>query len=486
MHILAVTGSLKAGKSTLVETTIRQGVQTGMLAPLRAAYLLNDRPSPDGRMVDGESIRGVARVIPFPNRCFTCEDSGNLARQLRELSEGGETDVVIIEGYGFVAGAETREALAASGYPFDVFSLVDAEHLDDNRAAYGAVIESQIRGATLGIGITHASEKNLAAVLDFVGRNSRAGVPAMEIKKGFGIPPRLFSRLLDAAARPRPVCTGGRGCSCGHGHGHIPHDDHDCAAHHDFFSVTYPLRADVTVEKLQEALRGSPVFRGKGFASGIRFDLLHGAWTIGEKSDRAGIVTLYSRHEEVRIPEDLVDREACKEAEGSTKSLLRQSGDPQATKAALERLASAIPSEPVILAGSDGLRLAVQLEELQLLKQAAQRENVKDEWLLKAVSIAVRYWIACARFIESRESEMDRAELPTSRLELGLSLGWWTDRFEKELDRKTVDDVVLCRVGDLVRLGRLGTKAPSNAVKAAAQEKYCQDVMRFAARHGQG
>lgn len=490
MQILAIVGSLGAGKSSLVENTIRQAVQTGLLETNRAAYLLNDRPSQDGRMVDGHSIREVARVIPFPNRCFTCEDSENLQRQLRVLSESGEIDLVVLEGYGFVAGAEMTEALQGTGYPFHIFTLVDAKHLVENRAAYGEVIESQIASATLGIGVTHVVNGKLDAVLELVKTSVKAGVPTMAIPKGHGIPPRLFTHLF-SSSEPK-----GSDMICGCGHVHLGHDhshhqgnhhhghNHDHPhAHHDFFSVTYPLREGVTLEDLQDLLRDSDVIRGKGIVSGVRFDLSHDVWSRGDPSNQPGIVTLYSRGGEIRIPDQLIDPEARSSHLGSTKLLLRQNVDAKAAKAALERLTKSIPVEAVVLPGTDGLRVAVQLEELQLLKNIAQRPSVKDEWLVKAIGVALRYWVSCAKFIEINKSKMDMAELPVSCLELGLSLGWWTNRFENQLESALVQEVSDCKVGTLLATGMVGYWLHSQPERAIAQAEYYRDVMLFVVRH---
>lgn len=476
MKILAMTGSLRAGKSTLIEETIRQGIRTGIFAANRVAWLLNDRPSPDGRMVDGHNVREMARVIPFPNRCFTCEDTGKLTEMIRGLAETGDIDIVFIEGYGFVAGSETRKALEATGYPFAIFALADAEHWQENHAAYGPVIQSQIAAATLGIGITHMGH-DIDTVLDAVSAFAPAGVQVMPLPKGSAVPSRLLLPFLAAEHRE---C----GHACGHHHDHAHHHEHHHEAHDDFFTVTFPLRREVTIQTLQEVLRDVPVLRGKGVVDGMRFDLLHGAWNVGDPVDQPGILTLYSQGKEIRIPDTLVDDEARVLPETSTKVLLRQDVDPEAAQAALERLAAQIPSEPVVLPGVDGLRVAAQLEELQLLKQIAQRPNIKAVWLLEAVHIALRYWTACARFIEAHEAKMDPAELPITRLELGLSLGWWTNRFESDLAPDLVTAVAACRVGNLLTVG-LRDAPPLSAKKAAAQAEYYRDVAQFALRHGE-
>ncbi|HUO56193.1 MAG TPA: GTP-binding protein [Candidatus Paceibacterota bacterium] len=496
MQILTVVGSLRAGKSTFVESTILQATQSGALGHMRSAYLLNDRPSPDGRMVDGEKVRNVAHVIPFPNRCFTCEDAENLARKLLVLAHGGEIegygpfaageiDLVVIEGYGFVAGAETREALEMTGFPFNIFSLVDAEHLSENRAAYGEVIESQIASATLGIGITHAVNGQAETALDLVARHAKSGVPSLVIPKGHGMPTRLFARALfgDRHQHHHEHVR----CGCGHSHGHHDHGHHghDHAHHDEIVRTSFSLKDTVTIDDLRQALISQPVERVKGFVGGVRVDMSHNKWDTGDQSDRRSVIVTYSR-DEIRLPDHFIDTEARQEPDRrSTKELLRQDIDPESAKAALERLASAIPTEPVILPGSDGLRVAVQLEELQILKQIAQRPSVKDEWLLRAVGVALRYWAACARFIEEHENQMDQQELSVSRLELGLSLGWWTNRFEKQLDSELVTAVAECRVGKLLALGMTDQWLHSNPKQAAAQAGYYLDVTRFAARHGE-
>lgn len=476
MKILALTGSLRAGKSTLIEETIRQGMLTGILEANRVAWLLNDRPSPDGRMVDGHNVREIARVIPFPNRCFTCEDTGKLAEMIRGLAEMGDIDMVFIEGYGFVAGSETREALEATGYPFAIFALADAEHWQENHAAYGPVIQSQLAAATMGIGLTHIGDET-ETILDAVSAFAPVGVQVMPLPKGSAVPSRL---LLPFLATEQTACAHG----CSHHHKHTHHYEHHHDVHDEFFTVTYPLRREVALQELKEALRDVPVLRGKGVVAGRRFDLLHGAWNVGDPVDQPGILTIYSQGKEISIPGVLIDHEARAMPEGSTKVLLRQDVDPEAAQAALERLAAQIPLEPVVLPGMDGLRVAAQLEELQLLKQIAQRPSIKDAWLLEAVHIALRYWTACARFIEAHEVEMDPAELPISRLELGLSLGWWTNRFESDLAPDVVAAVVACRVGNLLALG-LRDAPPLSAKKTAAQAEYYRDVAQFALRHGE-
>lgn len=497
MNILAIAGSLGSGKSTLVANTVLQAVKEGVVALNRIAYLLNDRPTPDGRMVDGHNIRDIAKVIPFPNRCFTCEDSSFLVTKLHDLAKDGAVDLAIIEGYGFVAGAETHEVLAATGYTFHVFSLLDVRHLAQNIATYGRVIQSQINAATLGVGMTHITDEGAESAFEFVGEHVKAGVPAMEIKAGHGIPSQLFERCLpqkNVFLSKRYHCAQ---CHSGHDHPHhhdYPHHDHehDHSHHehaHDFFSVTYPLRADVTVKDLQMALGGLPILRAKGFAGGVRFDLVHGDWVNGDHvSAQLGIVTLYSNEMKIQIPEDFIDREVRHLVEGSTKALLRENGDLELTQAALMKLMSNIPSQAIVLKNPDGqYRVAVQIEELQILKQVAQRPNVKDEWLLPAIIKAIQYWIACARFIEVNEKNMDVAELPVSRQELGLSLGWWTDRFEKELGVELVSDVVGCKVGQLLAMGLSGNKSQGAMDPKRLQEqmKYHEIVMSFAKRHGE-
>lgn len=501
MRILAVVGSLGAGKSTFVETTVLWGVQSGTLGHQRAAYLLNDRPSSDGRMVDGDKIKNVARVIPFPNRCFTCEDAENLARQLRTLADEGGTDLVVIEGYGFVAGAETREALEMTGFPFDIFSLVDAAHLTENRAAYGEVIESQIASATLGIGITHIADATDAA-FDIIERHAHSGVPSLAIPKDRGMPLHLFKRALFGDGHHHGACC------CGHDHDHH-HHDHTHAEHsnhhahhghehghdhehptHDFFSVTYSLHAGVSMEDLRVALASEPVFRAKGVANGVHFDMLHGDWSEGDRVGQFGIITLYSRGREILIPESFIDHEARSDSDHrSTKELLRHDVDPGAARAALERLASAIPAEPVVLPGENGLHVIVQPEESQHLKQIAQRPSVQAEWLPKALVAVTCYKIKCADFIALHEKEIDKTELSIIQLELAQALGWWAAKHPELLGQYLLDEVVRCRVGELLVKGVTSSHSPwrphSNNEQAVIQAEEFADIARFAIRNGE-
>jgi len=239
---------------------------------------------------------------------------------------------------------------------------------------------------------------------------------------------------------------------------------------------------------LKDALASADVFRAKGVTSGIRFDMLHGTWNESDKTNQPGIITIYSRVSEVQLPDRFIDDKARTDTDHrSTKDLLRQDVDPESARAALARLADAIPLEPVILPGSDGLRVAVQLEELQLLKQIAQRPSVKDAWLLKAVSVAIRYWVACAEFILEHHLTMDANELSISRLELGLSLGWWTNRFERDLEPALVAAVANCKVGGMLVYGVRGSPnwMHSNPKRAALQAPYFRDILNFAAKHGE-
>lgn len=494
-RILAVTGSLCSGKSTLIEHTIAHSVLTGALGMNRAAYLLNDRPASDGRMVDGHAIREMARVLPFPNRCFTCEDTANLVRTLRAIESSGAVDIAFVEGFGFVAGHETADALRSTGYGFDIFTLVDARHLSENLATYGEVIRSQVAAATLGIGITHMENADLDATEAFIASASSPGVPVFRIARDHGVPPRLFARAA-AFRQSIPQATGGCPCCSGHDHdghhhehhhddhhGHDHHGhDHD-HGHHRFHSATFPLRAAVRLEDLKTAL-GTTAFRAKGIVDGARFDMVHGEWTRSDRSDQPPIVTVYA-HDDIVIPDHMVDRSMRQAPLASTKALLRSDAgiDPVLTERAIEKLASAIPADPIILPGAEGVRIAVQLEELQILKHISQRESVKGTWFIRAVSIALCYWIRCARYIADHADTMDATELPISKLEIGLSIGYWGRRFEHEIEHALLRDAASC---DPARLLAEGLEAStgwmySDQKRAIEQATYYRDVLDFAA-----
>ena len=459
-------------------------------------WMLNDR-AVDGEIVDGIGMAGIIKVTPFPNRCFTCQDRGKFIADLR--ASAANSNPIFTEGYGFTAGNETAEALEESGLPSEIFCVIDVMNLEANIRMLGrSTIESQVTAATLGIGFTHVpddvadlSDPRLAEVVKFVAAHTGPGVPIMIIRRGEGLPEKLIGEIC----RPHADVTffpTTKACPLV-----MKHDtsyEHTEHAHIGKIPPsTFWLKPGVIMEDVKRVCSHEVVARTKGNIPGnpnIRFDSLYGNWS---KEDivtpvERGIITIYWS-QKVKIADDvpelekLIDRTPRPAADrAKTKELLRRDDASRGeTVSALDVLMKTIPSEPIVLGGPRGERVAAQLEELQVLKQICHRASVKGEWLIPAISHALKYWMACADYVLANESKLDKDEKPITSLELALSLGWWTFHYQDKLDSGLVAEI---KKRDIAKLLRDGTAEgidflPRSEEQATAMNSYIRDVQRF-------
>ena len=98
VKIALITGYLGAGKTTLLNHILSN--EEG----IRAAVIVNDigEVNVDARLIEKTGV--VTQVddtlVPLTNGCICCTLADDLARQLRELSESGKFDHIIIEASG--------------------------------------------------------------------------------------------------------------------------------------------------------------------------------------------------------------------------------------------------------------------------------------------------------------------------------------------------------------------------------------------------
>lgn len=177
MKILVITGALGAGKTTLVLSTLTALQASGIDTKTKIAYVLNDA----GLLVDGQVGSDRAQVIAMTNGCFTCESPQELRDELARLNEAG-IEWVIMEGFGGIAGNETRLFLESVPYTFHIFTVLSYQHHHQDLHCYADVLRSQVRAATLGVGITKCppgasllnlmGEVSLDQIMDFISANN--------------------------------------------------------------------------------------------------------------------------------------------------------------------------------------------------------------------------------------------------------------------------------------------------------------------------
>jgi G3E family GTPase len=455
-------------------------------------YLINDEVAQhqNGDTVDGMVVAQWTKVRPMVGGCFTCVNENQTIEAIREETAAGRN--VMLEGFGFVAGTETSEFLAKlskAGVKAEirVVALLDAQLFEKNRKIYGDdLIISQLQAATAGIGITRCNsvtdidDPRIARQVEFAMRHA-PGTPIFLAPEGKPLSQEILVDGEPHEHHHHDHHDHEHSCECcgdgeeydGHEHGHEEHHHHDhdhTHEHHhdDVHGHTHAgvphgflLRAGVTYEQVRKVFSDElcgalGITRVKGAVGGRHYSAALGEWDqIFE--DSRNFVTFYALARKVSVLEipglaEIAVIEADRVVKGSTKNLLRADiDDPEAAREAVLALIAEIPKEP---ATNEFGKLLTHPEELQTLRQIAQRNAVKGELFVPAIRRCVEYWIACARSI-SREGEATPERLRNDRA-LGLSLGWYAMRHRQSVGDELYAQIAKLPIGYMVAWGSLG------------------------------
>ncbi|MFM2383431.1 MAG: CobW/HypB/UreG, nucleotide-binding domain [Candidatus Parcubacteria bacterium] len=509
MKILVITGALGAGKTTLVLSILTALQASGIDTKTRIAYVLNDA----GLLVDGQVASDRAQVIAMTNGCFTCESPQELRDGLARLNAGG-IEWVIMEGFGGIAGNETRLFLESVPYPFHIFTVLSYQHHRQDLHCYADVLKSQVRAATLGIGITKCPPDasllglmgtgDLDQIMDFVSVNNsgaytttlRQDEPPQIITDLFQISgvvlpgvqsltPWITSHLMRLVGRCNGHCH-----SCGNDHGHK--HDHACGHHHEhdsvhgtFFPYSFALKPDTTLEEIQLACSNKDfLLRVKGAVQGNGFNCVHSTWTIGGDDDRL-FVTFYSS-KRIDVVTDLPllstliaptqSPDSSHEDPGYLQSR-KETGTPEETVALLQQMLQELPTELVLVQspGSVKLRLLTHPETMQRLKDGiARRPSVKDEWFPIVLKHCMEYWVKCVRYLQDHADTLEPGDIARHKRELTGSMVWWTNRFTEAFGDELVATVNSLGLGTLAAEGALALTALNSEEDRAKWE--CDEI----------
>jgi G3E family GTPase len=442
-HIFAAVGPFGAGKTSLTVATLRSLTESGEVSRERCAYIVNDEGGIGN--VDGSVASAYASVMPMVNGCFTCSDEADLRRTLDALAADG-MEWIFVEGFGIVSGDETKNFLSSAGYPFQVVCVVDVLHLEQNRVRYGAIMESQMKAATVGIALTKyppdvmsIADERLDGVIDYIEQHA-SGKRVFLLPEGDAVPRALLGEgVVMKSACHHSGCSHGHHDHHAHPHDHEGHHDH----HHDEHGMalySYPLATDATFAGVQQAFHGTQKFvpRVKGACDGRLFNRVHETWTQTLPDER-GFVTFYATRP-VSLALDLPDLaqlivsydEPGEHAE-SYQLMRRESGTREETIREIRRLMEEIPASPQLVLMDGALRLITHPEPLQILKEVARRGSVRDEWFPRALYRCVQYWLAAATVLREQEEHIAASEVATNKRELAVSITWWLHAFPAEL-----------------------------------------------------
>ncbi len=521
MKILVITGALGAGKTTLVLSILTALQASGIDTKARIAYVLNDA----GLLVDGQVASDRAQVIAMTNGCFTCESPQELREELAKLNAGG-IEWVIMEGFGGVAGNETRLFLESVPYPFHIFTVLSCQHHHEDLLCYADVLRSQVKAASLGIGITKCptgtsllglmSTGELDEIMDFISVNNsgtytttlRQDEPPQIITDLFQISgvvlpgvqsltPWITSHLVRLVGHCEGHC---HSCSNDHGHKH----NHTCGHHHEhasvhgtFFTYSFALKPDTTLEEIQLACADKDfLLRVKGAVQGNGFNSVHNTWTIGGEDDRL-FVTFYSS-KRIDVATDLPllsnliaptqSSDSSHEDPGYLQ-LRKESGTREETVALLQQMLRELPTEPVLVQspGSVKLRLLTHPETIQRLKDGiARRPSVKDEWFPIVLKHCMEYWVKCVRYLQVHSNKLEPGDIARHKRELTGSMVWWTNRFAEAFGDKLVATVNSLDLGTLAAEGALAlTSLNSEEDRAKWECDEIIEVLLHGIKHGE-
>ncbi len=499
MQLFAAVGPLGAGKTTFVLNVIQALESRGFPTRDKVAYVVND----EGALIDGELARRSAEVVAMTNGCFTCSDTADLKDTLAKLEKSHIT-WVFLEGFGITAGNETRDFLESCPYPFHILCLLSQKHHRLDLVRYADVIKSQVRAATLAVGLTKHMHQihtlldwdESGGVLEFVAQEN-PGIPVVHIPNGPEIPD-LILNLFEKGAKRRMGLSVSRtdhhhghehhaGCSCGHHHNHAHHEHHV----HNMYPYFYDLGQETTLYDLRKAFAGKDfLLRIKGAIDGHLFNEVHGDWEQTVEDSRRFVTFYTSRKVDIKqdLPElaTLVAMKKMPGEEGQGYQLLRkETATREETVEAIKAILAKIPHEAIVLPSSKGISIITHPEELQLVKEMSRRPYVIDEWFPRVLKHCMEYWVSCAEIVRNRKAEIVPHELATNQRELGVSMVWWTNRHGDFFGQGLVSTVERLKPGAMAAEGIHSLKSlNSDPERASWQCDEILEVLLYGIEHG--
>lgn len=502
MKLLSAVGSFASGKTTLVLNTLRALNEAG-IGKESLAYVLNDEGT-----VDGSLAEKIAQVTPMVNGCFTCSDTAQLKVQLLSLENAG-VELVFLEGFGIVSGDETKEFLDDCGYEFGIIGVLDHLHLDRNKVRYLDVLKTQIRAATLGVGITkypctleRLDDPRIEDTVSFVAETA-PGANIFLVPEGAALSPEW---LMAYCRETKATCSCGHHHNEHHDHGHATHhhgyhnehNHHNCCGHdhndnnerhhhsHSFYAYSFPLNDEVGFEDVRRVFRNSQkhgVIRIKGAIDGALFNAVHDEWRQTE-FDQRRFVTFYAE-QEISLERDLpgLMEIVFREKDDGLKLLSYQmlrggEASCEATLQEIETLVAEFPESPVSYPLASGkIHVVTHPEQVQLAKEMVRRPGI-EEHFPRVVEKCVEYWVMTALYVSQHAKEIDPEEITVNLRELGVSLSWWTDRFGRHFSSGLVDAVLGLSPGEMVAEGINGLKSLNSDPERAYWQ--CEEYIRAA------
>ena len=334
----------------------------------------------------------------------------------------------------------SKDFLLASGYPFHVLSLVSARHYHQDLIRYSDVVGSQIAAATVAVVVTKCDILDLDhPVLEHIAEHHRGAKVIMSCS--FELMDIVLGLFRGGKNHDASRVRHKHGHSCGCVRIEIPvdtaTDDNHHGEVHGAYTYHFELTSGATLTAIQEVFTGRDfLLRVKGAINGHLFNEVHGEWTIIVADDRR-FVTFYTLRE-VDITVDLpgltalVVRKNEPSLTTPSYSQLRNedSVSREDTVREIELMLKGIPTEPITVPSTFGIRVITHPESLQGVKELSRRPSVKDEWFPVVLRRCVEYWIKCAAYIMTHHSQVVHTELSKNRRELAVSIVWWHNRYQ--------------------------------------------------------
>lgn len=392
--------------------------------------IVNDGGTPE--TVDAAVLEKYGTVATMANGCFTCQDRGGL--ELLIENSLPNFDLVIVEGFGFTSGRESRtaarEIAQRFGMQHEIVCVLDAQHLDKNLQCFGEILASQLQAATSAVIVTKLGQplEDAEEVRQIIVRNTR--VPMFAIQSDTGITADMITRAQGSVR----IALVKHSC-CDHGH------DHDHAHEHGATAYAIELKTDVTIEQIRHtlaALANHGLLRAKGAAQGSHFDWVHGAFETTWEDGRL-FLTAYFAHPTPQwevLMSGLQKPLAENLLEQDTLSLMRHDRDlPLEERVRIaQELVAAIPTGAIVHGGA----VLTHPEPLQVAKEFCRQPEIKLLVWHEFIARACAYWLACAT-LSAKNQELQTAVMMR---ELGISLCWWLSENGPALGDELCDKII--------------------------------------------
>ncbi len=480
MRTLLILGPPGAGKTTFIRETLNHNVLPGTVA-----VVCND----DGTRAttDATALVGSADIVTLNSGCFGCRDEESARRVFRHIAASGRYEWLIVEPYGFIAGDEAPSVLRSVGLDPLVITLVDVRHFAANREL-GAIVPSQLRAATLGVGFTKfpssvaaITDAAIEEMVEYVAHHAQ-GIPLFLIPSGHGLPSEL---LLERPVAKELQC---RIAHCAHHH-HDPHPSSSREDHnHGVFTYNYVLSDTVTLTDLQDAccaLDETP-WRVKGVIAGRQFHALRGEWTEGMPHATRNFITIYHpRALDMGVFAPLVasaERTESAPVALSTKDLLRSAADltPEQCNRIVERLIAEVPVEPITTAET----LLTNPELHEILNEVRKRPGVDPELNAAAIRRRVMYYLSVAPLLMPGSPYADKPETPRWKRDIAIGIGWFASAKATELGPEIVTEALRVDLEGFLADGLLGiSEHNSNLTRALEFVDEVGEVLKVLRRH---